>query len=141
MTGFVPGGVASSGLFQFTTGCYNNPLSSSFLFTAATNGLGVTTGGTSLAQTYPGWSILGQQYQAYRIHSRALKVRCAPSLAGDGVQVSTYSSTNPTPLVAVTASNAMGQARAKGGVAMFGSPVPTLYVKDKVHTIVGLTKA
>jgi len=140
MQGYVPGGVASSGTFQFTTGYLASPMTSALLFTAASNGLGVTTGGTSLAQTFPGTAVLSSQYQSYRIHTRSIRVRAVPSLAGDGIALCTYSSTNPTPSVLLTYSNVMGQPRSAGGIAMFGSPVPTLYRKDHASSIIGMTK-
>jgi len=140
MQGFVPGGVAATGTFQFTSGYLNQPMTSALLFTAAANGLGVTTGGTSLAQTYPGTAVMSQQYQSYRIHTRSIRIRAVPSLAGDGIALAMYSSTNPTPSVFLTYSNCMGQPRSKGGVAMFGSPIPTLYRKDHASTIIGMTR-
>lgn len=140
MQGFVPGGVATTGTFQFTTCYLTAPFTSGQLFTAAGNGLGVTTGGTSLAQQYPGFANLTAQFQSYRIHTRSIKFRAIPSLAGDGISLAMYSSTNPNNAVALTYNNCMGQSRSAGGQAMFGSPIPTLYRKDHVANIVGMTR-
>jgi len=140
MQGFVPGGVASTGTFQFTTCYLFSPFTSGLLFTAAGNGLGVTTGGTTLAQQYPGFANLSAQYQSYKIHTRAIKFRAIPSLAGDGISLAMYSATNPNAAVPLTYSNCTGQARSAGGQAMFGSPIPTLYRKDHVANIVGMSR-
>lgn len=140
MQGFVPGGVASTGTFQFTSCYLAVPMTSALLFTAAGNGLGVTTGGTSLAQQYPGFANLSAQYQSYKIHTRAIRFKAIPSLAGDGISLAMYSATNPVAAVPLTYSNCMGQSRSAGGQAMFGSPIPTLYRKDHVANLVGMSR-
>lgn len=139
--GFVIAQAVTGGYFSISPAQFETPFDGAFLFSSASNGFGQVTGNTSLAGNYAGYTMLTQQYQAYRVHSRRLTVTAMPSLAGDQIQLAIVPSNQASPPAQNTWSSYIGNSRGKTRMIAYGGEPGTLTYKHKLCEVVGLTRA
>lgn len=139
--GFIDSNLAGStttGFWTIASSELQVPFSTANPFTGAQNGSGIYTSSTGV-NNYQGYSVMTQQWNAWRIHRRRLSVECIPTVQGDQVAIMTYPSQIPT-APGFSSNVVAGQPYSKVKMVGFSGNPGKLYNNQSGSELSGLTK-